>query len=56
MRAYVKHSNTPESDAMDRVWHIVETSNGNVEVLATDPMDAIKIVTSNVTSNKEKSC
>ena len=47
MRAYVKHENTPQSDAMTRVWHIVETPNGKVEVLATDPMDAIKQVQEN---------
>jgi hypothetical protein len=54
MRAYVKHKNTPESDAMDMVWHIVETLNGKVEVLATDPMDAIKQVQEkqNDTSNR----
>jgi hypothetical protein len=41
MIAYVKYPNTPESDAMDKVWHVVETPDGKVEVMATDPMDAI---------------
>lgn len=44
MIAYVKYKNTPESDMMDKVWHIVETPDGKVEVLATDPMDAIEQV------------
>ena len=42
MIAYVKYPNTPESDAMDEVMHIVETPDGKVEVMATDPMDAIE--------------
>jgi hypothetical protein len=45
MIAYVKYPNTPESDAMDRVMHIVETPDGKVEVMATDPMDAIEQIT-----------
>jgi hypothetical protein len=40
--AYVKYPNTPESDAMDEVIHIVETPDGKVEVMATDPTDAIE--------------
>lgn len=42
MIAYVKYPNTPESDAMDEVIHIVETPDGKVEVMATDPTDAIE--------------
>lgn len=42
MIAYVKYPNTPESDAMDEVMHIVETPDGKVEVMATDPTDAIE--------------
>ena len=41
MIAYFKYPNTPDSDAMDRVWHVVETPTGKVEVMATDPVDAI---------------
>jgi hypothetical protein len=45
MISYVKYPNTPQSDAMDRVLHVVETiENGKVEVMATDPMNAIEIV------------
>jgi hypothetical protein len=42
MIAYTKYPNTPESDAMDEVMHIVETPDGKVEVMATDPTDAIE--------------
>jgi hypothetical protein len=44
MIAYVKYPNTPDSDAMDKVWHVVETKDGKIEVMATDPMDAINQV------------
>lgn len=44
MMAYVKYPNTPDSDAMDKVWHVVETKDGKIEVMATDPMDAINQV------------
>lgn len=48
MRAKVAHPNTPETDAMPLVEHIVEyTRDGihhSVTVLASDPMDAINIV------------
>jgi hypothetical protein len=54
MIAYTKHTNTPESDARDRVWHIVETPDGKVEVLATDPMDAIEQVRSNFTNRRAR--
>ena len=40
----MKFKNTPETDAMDQVLHIVETFSGVVEVMATDPMDAIEKV------------
>ena len=43
--AYVSRSNTAETDMMEKVWHTVDfTQNGkpkSVNVLATDPMDAI---------------
>lgn len=48
MRAKVAHPNTPETDAMPLVEHIVEYTRGgihhSVTVLASDPMDAINIV------------
>lgn len=45
MNARVKYPNTPESDAMPMVPHIVEKDDGTkVEVIAADPLDAIKRV------------
>lgn len=45
-RASVAQANTPETDAMDKVLHTVQfRENGvpqNVQLLATDPMDAIR--------------
>ena len=47
-KSSVAQTNTPETDAMDKVLHIVEfRENGipkNVQLLATDPMDAISKV------------
>lgn len=46
MKAWTKYPNTPESDVMERVPHIVEDRNGNqIEVMAIDPLNAIVLVT-----------
>jgi hypothetical protein len=52
MIAYVKYPNTPKSDSFDRVLHVVETiENGKVEVMATDPINAIEIVDKHLKAN-----
>lgn len=45
MQAGVKYPNTPESDRMEMVMHVVTLDSGNeVDIMATDPMDAIERV------------
>jgi len=47
-QAYTRHPNTPETDAMTHVEHVVVVAGGmnnelfKVTLMATDPMDAIE--------------
>ena len=45
MQAGVKYPNTPESDRMEMVIHVVTLDDGStVDIMATDPMGAIECV------------
>lgn len=60
MKARVSKPNTPETDFQEFVLHTVTYTDDNeeiseVEVLATDPMDAISQVKYFI-KNKEKKC
>lgn len=46
LSAHTTNSNSPETDAMPRVWHTVngvgpDGSDMTIQIYATDPMDAI---------------
>lgn len=41
--AHTKYPNTPETDLLPEVMHVVELSDGGkVELMAADPLDAMK--------------
>jgi len=49
MKAWTKYPNTIESDKLEKVPHIVEDKHGNqIEVLASDPLNAIVLVTATI--------
>jgi hypothetical protein len=42
MQAWTKHPNTPESDKLAEVMHVVQLDDGKkIELMARDPVDAM---------------